>query len=362
MTMTEEMRKGLDNLLFNCIGASAGESLAIISEQGVGGFFSATLDNAIAAHAQERMLKVKTVVAPVLEDATVFPDDVRDAIDNSDHALFLSRIGDQVRFSEFENSESTTMCYALDEACFETPFCTADYEFFVEFKRLVNQAVFGGKSIAIKCSSGTDLTGLSPEDPGVAESGDVTVRRFPLSIFCPVPADTFSGKIALTKWLCPTGSRIYEPDGTKIDGVVFALIENGRIVDFDGETSDVSRVRAHYNLIAEKFDLDATVVHSWHAGIHPHNGYDDLAIKNLTRWSGAAFGNPRNLHFHSCGGISPGEICMSVFDPTVTVDGVEMWCDGHLSFGDSLVARELQSHYPGMRKLFDDPITDFGLG
>ncbi len=359
--MSEQMREGLDNLLFKCIGAEAGESLALISERGVGGYFSATLDAVIAAHARDRFLKVTTVVAPVLEDASVFPRNVRDAIEHADHSLFIARLGDQVRFSEFSHSGSTTMCYALDESCFETPFCTADYEFFVNFKSLIDQTVFGGRSVTIKCPSGTLLSGTSPENLGEEGSAEVTVRRFPLNVFRPVPAGTFSGQIALTKWLCPTGSRIYEPDGTLIDGVVIAQVDEGRIVNFEGERSAVKNVREHYELVAKKFDLDTYAIHSWHAGIHPHNGYDGLAIDDLTRWSGSAFGNPRYLHFHSCGKNPPGEICMSVFDPTVEVDGVDIWRDGRLVFGDSPAARELQSNYPGIRKLFDDPVNDFGL-
>ena len=183
-----------------------------------------------------------------------------------------------------------------------------------------------------------------------------------MSVFRPVPASTFSGRLALTKWLTQTGSRYYQPDSVLIDGVVLALVEEGRIVDFEGEESEVRKVRAHYDFVAEKYGIDGDVVHSWHAGIHPQNGYTGLAVDNLTRWSGSAFGNPRYLHFHSCGNYAPGEICMSVFDPSISVDGVEMWREGKFDFADTPEVQALLAEYPGMRELFDRPQRDYGLG
>ena len=361
MTISIAMRDGIDNLLFNCIGAKAGDSLAIISEQGIGGYYSATLDGVVAAQARDRNLDVRIVIAPVFEEVSVFPDDVREAIEEADHTLFLSRIGDQVRFSELSKAGTTTICYALDEECFASPFCSAHYEFFIQFKNLINTAIFGVKEVIISCPSGTRLVGISPEDPGDDDTGEVSVKRFPMTVFRPVQANCFSGKIAITKWLCPTGSRIYELEGVLIDGVVFAIVEHGRIVEFEGGLKEVEIVRAHYNFVSTKFNLDADAIHSWHAGIHPQNGYVGLATDNLTRWSGSAFGNPQYLHFYTCGKNPPGEICISVFDPTVTVEGADFWRDGCLVFADSSAARELQSNYPSMRELFDDPVTEFGL-
>ena len=53
---------------------------------------------------------------------------------------------------------------------------------------------------------------------------------------------------------------------------------------------------------------------------------------------------------------------MSVFDPTVTVDGVDMWRDGRLVFADTPAVRELLSDYPGIREMFDHPLMEYGLG
>ncbi len=362
MNIPLAMRDGIDNLLFNCIGAKAGESLAIVTELGVGGYYSATLHDVIAAHASERSLDVNVVVTPVFDEVANLPDDIRREIDAADHTLFLARIGDQVRFTELENTGTSTMCYALDEETFATPFCAAHYEFFDRLKNLTNSALFGEREIIITCASGTKLRGISPQDPGDDGAGDVTIMRFPMTVFRPIPGNRFSGKIALTKWLCGTGSRVYKPESILIDGVVYALVESGQIVDFEGERREVDKVRAHYAFVSKKFEIEANTLHSWHAGIHPQNGYRGLATDDLTRWSGSAFGNPRYLHMHTCGNYAPGEICISVFDPTVTVDGVDMWRDGHFVFADTPAIQELQAGYPGMRELFDNPVMEYGLG
>lgn len=362
MDIAADLQAGIDNLLFNCIEANAAESLAIIRERGGGGYYSATLADVIAEHGRSRALDVMIVDSHFVEDAREFPADISRAMGAVNHTLFLARIGDQVRFTDLGGAGTKTMCYALDERSFASAYCSADYRFFVSLKSLVNSAVFGEKRITITCESGTNLVGISPPDPGDDDVGDVSLRRFPLTVFRPVPANTFSGRLALSKWLCATGSRYYQPDSVLIDGVVFAFVENGRIVGFEGNERDVNKVRAHYDFVAEKYDIEGENVHSWHAGIHPQNGYAGLAVDNLARWSGSAFGNPRYLHFHTCGNYAPGEICISVFDPSITVDGVEMWRDGTLDFADAPEVQALQAKYPGMRELFERPVLEFGLG
>jgi hypothetical protein len=362
MSIAANLQAGIDNLFFNCMEAQAGESLAIIREQGGGDYYSTTLADVIAAHGRNRALDVRVIDLPFREDADELPAEISRAVNAIDHVLFLARIGDQVRFKDLGGAATKTMCYALDEAAFASAFCRADYRFFVRFKSLINSAIFGGKNIVVTCPSGTNLVGVSPLDPGDDDIGDVSIRRFPMTTFRPVPANGFSGRVALSKWLSTTGSRYYQPASVLIDGVVFAQIENGRILDFEGDEREVRKIRAHYDFVAEKYAIDRDVIHSWHAGIHPQNGYSGLAVDNLTRWSGSAFGNPRYLHLHTCGDYAPGEICVSVFDPSITVDGTDMWRKGTLVFADTPEVRALQARSPGVREMFDHPVLEYGLG
>ena len=111
----------------------------------------------------------------------------------------MSRIGDQLRFSELSGSVKPVICYALDEASFGTQFCSAHYDFFMELKSLINAAMFDNKEIIVRCASGTKLTGMSPESPGDDNANDVTIKRFPMTVFRPIPGNSFSGRIALTR-------------------------------------------------------------------------------------------------------------------------------------------------------------------
>lgn len=358
---SQAIEAGLDNLLFRCMGLERGMSLTIVGEENSGDYYSASLADAIAAYARSTGVQASVVRGPLMDDPDTLPPTIATAIESAEHLLFVSRIGDQLRFSRNEGRGTRTMCYALDERTFATRFCSADYLFFVELMRIVNAAIWGQKEIVITCPAGTRLVGTSP--PEIADSDDdVTLKRFPMTVFRPVPANTFSGTLAISRWLCTTGSRLYRPDSAVVSGIVQARIENGRIVGFDGARSDVQIVQGHYDYVARTFDLDRDAVHSWHAGFHPHNGYEGLAADNLARWSGTIFGNPRYLHAHTCGDYAPGEICISVFDPTVTVDGEAFWCNGRFTFAQKAAVQALMDRYTGIRELYDRPVVDIGLG
>ncbi len=362
MTSSTDIQAGIDNLLINCLGIRSGQSLVIVREPANLDYYSATLPNTIAARANERGVLVEIITAPFRETTEALPNDITAAIERSDKGLFLARIGDQVRFSNCFNPSDIVMCYALDEETFGTDFCGAHYQFFSALKHEVDTAVFGGRDITIRCGEGTNLAGVSQVITSDDQASDVGLKRFPLGVFSPVLASTFSGTLAISKWLSPTGSRFYEPESVLIDSVVRAHIVCGRIIEFDGKQSDVEKVESHYQYVAKKYDIEEDIVHSWHAGIHPQNGYARLAADDLTRWSGSAFGNPRYLHLHTCGNYAPGEICVSVFDPTITVDDSTLWDQGRLSFADSPEIQNLMEDYPGIKALFDNPQREFGLG
>ena len=129
-----------------------------------------------------------------------------------------------------------------------------------------------------------------------------------------------------------TANRRYQPDRLDLAAPVTALVEAGRIVDFEGERGPVASVRRHYETVAEKFDIDPWVVHSWHTGIHPKTFYPAPALADLERWGAVSFGSPRYTHFHTCGNFSPGEIAWSLFDTTVEFDGEVFWQDGRFVF------------------------------
>ena len=100
---------------------------------------------------------------------------------------------------------------------------------------------------------------------------------------------------------------------------------------------------------------------SWHAGIHPGNIYPENMKENPPVWCSTVFGNPRLLHFHTCGNQPPGEISWNVIDPTIIVDGVEIWSKGKLNLEKLPGANMILDHYPDIKQLFDKPGREIGL-
>ena len=173
-----------------------------------------------------------------------------------------------------------------------------------DLKQAIDQVTLSANHITITCPLGTQLEcGVNPAENG--SSGDVTVKRFPLCVPQPVLANETSGQVALAGWLTPTGSRSYSPANCKLDSVVFADVENGRITGFRGEAECVAAIENHYQFVSDKFGIEKDVVHSWHAGIHPACLYAGRVQDDPDRWSNNIFGSPRYLHFHTCGNSRP---------------------------------------------------------
>jgi len=191
--------------------------------------------------------------------------------------------------------------------------------------------------------------------------GDTSILRFPMSVFTPVPAHSFSGRVALAGFLTGTGSRYYDNLHLDFAGQVFALLKNGRLTGFDGPPSDVAKADAQYDRVAGLFGIDRNFVHSWHAGIHPGCGYPWDILENVERWGGAAFGNPRILHFHTCGAYAPGEISWNVIDPTIRIDGVTLWDKGTFHVKRLAKGPEILAKYPCAAALFANPDRNIGL-
>ena len=144
--------------------------------------------------------------------------------------------------------------------------------------------------------------------------------------------------------------------------MVYVSFDANRITGFDGCPNDVAAARAQYEFVGQTLGIDTYFVHSWHVGIHPGCHYGQTAAQNLERWSGGAFGNPRLLHFHTCGAYAPGEISLNVLDPTVCLDGVALWLNGVLRPDVLEGGPELLDRYPDMKALFETPSSAAGQG
>lgn len=351
---------GALNLLRNCAGAKAGETLLILAEPAELGMYGRCLLAPLGAAAEAIGLKTGLCEVPFTPDADCVPDALAPELDRADHAVFCARLGDQLRFKGMPGEALPVVSYALDAAMLGSPFGTADHRAFVALKEALDRALRSAREIHVTCPLGTDFRGAidAARDAGGAQ---VRVRRFPLSVFTPLDCRDFSGRVALARLVTGTGSRYYEPYGFALDGVLFADIAGGRILDWSGPPDEVQRVREHYERVGDLFGIDPWVAHSWHAGIHPGCRYPVPAEASYERWSGGAFGNPRILHFHTCGNYAPGEISLNILDPTIALDGVALWERGTLHPERIPGVAEALAPWPEVLALFRSPAREVGL-
>jgi hypothetical protein len=350
---------GAKNMLVNCAMARRGERVLIAYEPAEYGYFDAQVLNAVVKTANDLGLDVKTVNVGFSPLVSHLSPALREQIDRADIVVFLARLGDQLRFCDMPKGKRIVVSFALDTGLLGSGFGTTSHSAMVALKDMITDTMATGPEIRITCPNGTEVVGI-PEMPA-SGVGDTTVLRFPMSVFKPVPAHSFSGRVALCGFLTGTGSQYYDNYTQEFEGRVFAYLEKGRLIRFEGSARDVIAANAHYDRVAVALGLDRDCVHSWHAGIHPGCGYLQDARDNYERWSGAAFGNPRILHFHTCGTYAPGEISWNVLDPTIWINGVPVWENG--VFHPSRVAggQEILDRYPDAARIFAHPDAHVGL-
>jgi hypothetical protein len=355
----EMIEKGAANLLANCTGIRKHDRLLIVHEEPGLGYYDDKITRAISHAAQVIGAHVTVKQAPFEPLPTEMPAEVGALMQSADQTVFLARIGDQLRFCDMASNGRAAVCYALDVEMLASAYGTADHRAFIELKTALNRMLGSAQSIHVTCPAGTDFRG-----PGLGAAkplADVGIKRFPMSVFTPIPAARYSGTVVLPGFLVGTGSMYYEPYVLEYKGALSVTFEAGRITRFLGNAAAVKAAEQHYQMVADRLSIDRNFVHSWHAGIHPGCEISGAASDNYERWSGAAFGNPRLLHFHTCGAYAPGEISWNVIDPTIMVDGISVWQDGVLRPQLVPGGEEILARYPDIAALFDAPKRSIGL-
>lgn len=355
--ISADLRAGIVNMLLGCAGLRPGQSLLILTEPPGSMHYDPGLAPAIAAVGRSIGLRVQRRVLAHCPRASAPPGPVMQAIAAADRALFLTRRGDQLRFDPILAHTAPVMCYALDRMMLASDYGTADHRAFVELLACLNAALARARHVQVTCPLGTDFEGPGARFPETG--GEVSIRRFPLSVFTPVPAEGYRGTIAVAGFLTGTGKSRYDPYDLALADVLRIGFDGTQITGFAGADADAAG--AHYDHVGAILGTRARFVHSWHAGMHPGCAYRMPAAANVERWGSGAFGNPRVLHFHTCGTVAPGEISLNVIDPTIRIDGVAVWEDGRLyprrvEGGDAILAR-----HAGLAALFAAPETEIGL-
>lgn len=358
--MPANLTRGALNLLQNCAGLARGQKLLILCEDPAAGVYQADLAQAVAGVAESAGIATEIAEVPFNPDVIDPGPALTARMAGADRTLFLARLGDQIRFRPSMGRINPVVSYVLDTDMLASGFGQVHFGGLLALKALINDAIAGARSIRVTCPLGTDFSGDSVRFPETG--GDCTVTRFPMSVFTPAPAQHFRGRVAQAGFLIGTGSHYYAPYSVALDDVLWVQFDGNRITGFDGSPRDVATARRHYQMVADRYGVDPWHVHSWHAGIHPGLAYPDSAGRNAERWSSAAFGNPRLLHFHTCGDYPPGEISLNVVDPTVTLDGVALWQSGRLHPERLPGGQAILDRYDCLATVFARPETDIGLG
>lgn len=347
---------GARNLLLTCAKARVGQSLLLATEPAALGYFDDQVVACVAREARELGLHVRRVDVGFEPEAPHLSDALLAQMQHADIVVFFARLGDQLRFCEMPGGKTIITCFSATIEQLGSSFGTGDYLGFKALKEAVDRALTRARDVRLTCPNGTVVRG-TPAMDGV----ETSVTRFPLSVFAPVPAHTFSGRVAMAGFLTGTGSRYYDPYHVNLDGPLFAHLDAGRLTRFEGAARDVTRADAHYDHVAARYGLDRNAVHSWHAGIHPGCGFPWQMADHIERWGGTAFGNPRIAHFHTCGAEAPGEISWNIIDPTITLDGVAVWQDGTFHADRLPGGAEVLAAYPDIAAMFARPDRAIGL-
>ena len=93
----EALQKGAQNLLLGCVGVAPGDQVLVVREDAGPGYYDATAGDAVEAEARRLGAEVHSLwTAAPLDGPEAFPKVVAAAMEQVDHTVFFSRIGDQV--------------------------------------------------------------------------------------------------------------------------------------------------------------------------------------------------------------------------------------------------------------------------
>ena len=344
----KKLLKAAHNLLVNCAGLRRSDSLLIVRENESLGWYKNDISDFILKSAND--MGIDAFLHEVGPPEKLQNKEFYEKMNQYSCVIFFARLGDQNRFENKGFSSKRVMSYVRNCESLASTFGTLDYNLNILIKDAIDRLIETSNKIEINCPLGTNLIGEINKD--TSETKEVSVLRFPVLVPKPIDAKPFSGKVVLNNYLTSTGSRVYKPNFLRIDNEVTVTIDNGCINDVQGIPEDVKNFREHYDYVSQKFGIDMNSVHSWHPGIHPGAEDNKFYEYDPDKWSNTVFGQPKYLHFHTCGNYAPGEICWMIPNHTVLIDKKPLWKDGVLMLNDFEHTKGLLEKYPPLKNVF----------
>src|SRR5690606_6362674 len=192
------------NLLSHCAGLQPGSRLVVVHETEGQGYYDDRVAPAIAHAATDRGIRTTLCPVPFREAVGDLDAEMAELMAGADCTIFFARLGDQVRFRALPKGSRAVVSYVLDMEMLTSPFGTAHYRAFAALKEAIDAHLATAREIRVTCPHGSDFAGPGPGWRGKPKE-DVTIIRFPMSVFAPVPALEFSGQAALAGFLMGTG-------------------------------------------------------------------------------------------------------------------------------------------------------------
>ncbi len=350
---------GLHNLLVKCAKIEEDTKVLIVHEEEEYGFCDLNIVSHACKYCKKLGANPEVIEIPFCPEKPTISPSIVQLMEKVDIVVSFARLLDQLRFQDFPNCSKTIMNYASTTPRLVSGFGSVDFEGFCKLESHLDGYMSMAKEIKVTCPRGTSFSGSG--DLLMGKEGEVHVTRYPMMVFSPISSNSFKGKLAVPGFLVGTCCNFYPNYFLELDETLFVFFEGERLLGFEGKPSDVEKANNHYDYVSERFGLDRNRVFSWHAGIHPGNIYTESFKVNPSVWCSTSFGNPRLLHFHTCGNQPPGEIAWNVVDPTISVDGIEIWSNGKFNPQKLPGVNEILDQYPDIKQLIDHPGREIGL-
>ncbi len=346
ITRQQDLQRGADNLLLRHMGLKAGDTCLLVLEPDES-LYEKQVGTILASRSRALGANVTVVEEPLIADAAEFPSSVANLMRQVDHTLFLSRLGDYVRFVALPGDGTKTTSYTYNTDLLAAPYAQIPSNLMAMLRDKLEAELMAASNWHITCPLGTDLAGsFCWRSLAGGEDDELLVTLFPVSTFKPIPCQNANGRVALSRWLMPGGAAKLDCAGMDIPNTVFCDIQQGSIQSFSGCAVSARQVSDHYDRVASTLGINRNRVHSWHLGINPQTFFPVNANDDLDRWCAISFGSPRYLHFHTCGDEPPGEVAWSLFNCTVTVDDQVFWHEGEFSWLQRKDNQALIAQYP----------------
>lgn len=362
MATEDNLAVGADNLLLGSVGVHPDQRMLVVEEPDDCTLFEKRLADFIVQRAGFHGVTAVRRSPALIADPRDFSRDTLQMMQEVDHTLFLSRLGDHCRFTDLDAPCSKTICYVRSLDMLGSAFAGTCNRLFHSLLERFESELFAAREWRIQCPLGTDIRGEFVW-PDQGSEGNFSMNLFPVTTFRPVPCDTASGRVALSRWLMPGAAPKVDNAYMMLEETIVAEVSEGELTGFTGPIDTVNAAHRHYDHVAGTLGINRNRIHSWHAGLNPFTRFDgDLATdEGLAEWESISFASPRYLHFHTCGDIPPGEISWSLFNPTVQVDGETIWQDGQFLWLQRPDIRSLLDDTPGALSLLE-PSADIGIG